>query len=283
MIQRIAEIGRSEFCFLKGVYSESEAGALAKLLLVEVFGFSTLELYGGKDKAISEKERSLLNDIIKRLLQNEPIQYILGVETFCGLNFRVDKNVLIPRPETQELVEWILSDNKNLKDGRILDIGTGSGCIAITLAKNLPEVEVEAWDVSKGALQIATQNASDNEVRVHFVEQDVLAFIPQGTYFDVMVSNPPYITEVEKNEMEANVLEWEPETALFVQDNDALLFYREIAALGCVMLKPGGMLYFEINRAYGAEMVEMLNGMGYSFVELRKDLFGNDRMVKATK
>ncbi|MBR6621779.1 MAG: peptide chain release factor N(5)-glutamine methyltransferase [Bacteroides sp.] len=268
---------------LKGVYSESEAGALAKLLLVEVFGFSTLELYGGKDKAISEKERSLLNDIIKRLLQNEPIQYILGVETFCGLNFRVDKNVLIPRPETQELVEWILSDNKNLKDGRILDIGTGSGCIAITLAKNLPEVEVEAWDVSKGALQIATQNASDNEVRVHFVEQDVLAFIPQGTYFDVMVSNPPYITEVEKNEMEANVLEWEPETALFVQDNDALLFYREIAALGCVMLKPGGMLYFEINRAYGAEMVEMLNGMGYSFVELRKDLFGNDRMVKATK
>ena len=268
---------------LKGVYSESEAGALAKLLLVEVFGFSTLELYGGKDKAISEKERSLLNDIIKRLLQNEPIQYILGVETFCGLNFRVDKNVLIPRPETQELVEWILSDNKNLKDGRILDIGTGSGCIAITLAKNLPEVEVEAWDVSKGALQIATQNASDNKVRVHFVEQDVLAFIPQGTYFDVMVSNPPYITEVEKNEMEANVLEWEPETALFVQDNDALLFYREIAALGCVMLKPGGMLYFEINRAYGAEMVEMLNGMGYSFVELRKDLFGNDRMVKATK
>lgn len=268
---------------LKGVYSESEAGALAKLLLVEVFGFSTLELYGGKDKAISEKERSLLNDIIKRLLQNEPIQYILGVETFCGLNFRVDKNVLIPRPETQELVEWILSDNKNLKDGRILDIGTGSGCIAITLAKNLPEVEVEAWDVSKGALQIATQNASDNEVRVYFVEQDVLAFIPQGTYFDVMVSNPPYITEVEKNEMEANVLEWEPETALFVQDNDALLFYREIAALGCVMLKPGGMLYFEINRAYGAEMVEMLNGMGYSFVELRKDLFGNDRMVKATK
>lgn len=268
---------------LKGVYSESEAGALAKLLLVEVFGFSTLELYGGKDKAISEKERSLLNDIIKRLLQNEPIQYILGVETFSGLNFRVDKNVLIPRPETQELVEWILSDNKNLKDGRILDIGTGSGCIAITLAKKLPEVEVEAWDVSKRALQIATQNASDNEVRVHFVEQDVLAFIPQGTYFDVMVSNPPYITEVEKNEMEANVLEWEPETALFVQDNDALLFYRKIAALGCVMLKPGGMLYFEINRAYGAEMVEMLNGMGYSFVELRKDLFGNDRMVKATK
>lgn len=268
---------------LKGAYPESEAGALARLLLVEVFGFSTLELYGGKDKAISEKERTLLDDIIKRLLQNEPIQYILGVETFCGLNFRVDKNVLIPRPETQELVEWILSDNKNLKDGRILDIGTGSGCIAITLAKNLPEVEVEAWDVSKGALQIATQNASDNEVRVHFVEQDVLAFIPQGTYFDVMVSNPPYITEVEKNEMEANVLEWEPETALFVQDNDALLFYREIAALGCVMLKPGGMLYFEINRAYGAEMVEMLNGMGYSFVELRKDLFGNDRMVKATK
>lgn len=268
---------------LKGVYSESEAGALAKLLLVEVFGFSTLELYGGKDKAISEKERSLLNDIIKRLLQNEPIQYILGVETFCGLNFRVDKNVLIPRPETQELVEWILSDNKNLKDGRILDIGTGSGCIAITLAKNLPEVEVEAWDVSKGALQIATQNASDNKVRVHFVEQDVLAFIPQGTYFDVLVSNPPYITEVEKTEMEANVLEWEPKTALFVQDNDPLLFYRKIASLGRVMLKSGGMLYFEINRAYGQETVQMLEAMGYKDIELRKDSWGNDRMMKAER
>lgn len=268
---------------LKGAYPESEAGALAKLLLVEVFGFSTLELYGGKDKAISEKERTLLNDIIKRLQQNEPIQYILGMETFCGLNFRVDKNVLIPRPETQELVEWILTDNKELKNGRILDIGTGSGCIAITLAKCLPEVEVEAWDVLKSALQIATQNASDNGVRVHLVEQDVLTFIPKSACFDVMVSNPPYITEVEKNEMEANVLEWEPETALFVHDNDPLLFYRKIASLGRVMLKSGGMLYFEINRAYGAEMVEMLNEMGYSSIELRKDLFGNDRMIKAIR
>lgn len=268
---------------LKGAYPESEAGALAKLLLVEVFGFSTLELYGGKDKAISEKERTLLNDIIKRLQQNEPIQYILGMETFCGLNFRVDKNVLIPRPETQELVEWILTDNKELKNGRILDIGTGSGCIAITLAKCLPEVEVEAWDVSKSALQIATQNASDNGVRVHLVEQNVLTFIPKSACFDVMVSNPPYITEVEKNEMEANVLEWEPETALFVHDNDPLLFYRKIASLGRVMLKSGGMLYFEINRAYGAEMVEMLNEMGYSSIELRKDLFGNDRMIKAIR
>lgn len=268
---------------LKGAYPESEAGALAKLLLVEVFGFSTLELYGGKDKAISEKERTLLNDIIKRLQQNEPIQYILGMETFCGLNFRVDKNVLIPRPETQELVEWILTDNKELKNGCILDIGTGSGCIAITLAKCLPEVEVEAWDVSKGALQIASQNALDNGVRVHFVEQDVLTFVPQGASFDVLVSNPPYITEVEKTEMEANVLEWEPKTALFVQDNDPLLFYRKIASLGRVMLKSGGMLYFEINRAYGAEMVEMLNEMGYSSIELRKDLFGNDRMIKAIR
>lgn len=268
---------------LHGFYPESEAGALAKLLLVEVLGFSTLELYGGKDKAISEKDRALLEDIVRRLQQNEPIQYILGVETFCGMEFQVDGNVLIPRPETQELVEWILVECKEMGNCRVLDVGTGSGCIAVSLARQLPEARVEAWDVSAGALQVASENASRNGVKVHFVERDVLAYVPEGECLDVMVSNPPYITADERTGMEANVLDWEPELALFVPDDDPLLFYRKIAALGNRMLRPGGMLFFEINRAYGADTVAMLKALGYTTVELRKDMSGNDRMIKAIK
>ena len=268
---------------LKGYYPDSEALALAKMLLVEVFGFSTLELYGGTDRVISEKDRILLMDIISRLQQNEPIQYIIGKETFCNLSFMVDKNVLIPRPETQELVEWILVDNEGRKGCRILDVGTGSGCIAISLAKKMPKSQVEAWDFSAGALQMAKRNASLNEVEICFVKQDVLTFVPESACLDILVSNPPYITESEKTGMEGNVLDWEPETALFVQDDDPLLFYRKIASLGRVMLNPGGSLYFEINRAYGKEMVTMLEEMGYTRIVLRKDMFGNDRMIKAMK
>lgn len=268
---------------LLGYYPDSEAKALAKLLSVEVLGLSTLELYGGKDKVISEKDRGLLTDIIRRLRQNEPIQYIIGVETFCGLEFHVDRNVLIPRPETQELVEWIVGDCKGKEICHILDMGTGSGCIAISLAKQLPDAEIEAWDISKGALRVAMGNAFRNGVEVRFVEQDILKFVPEREYLDVLVSNPPYITEKERSEMEANVLDWEPERALFVPDEDPLLFYRKIADAAKVMLKPGGVLYFEINRAYGVDMVAMLEEKGYARVELRKDLWGNDRMIKAMK
>jgi len=268
---------------LQGYYLDSEARALAKLLLVEMLGFSTLELYGGKDRVISEKDRILLMDIISRLQQNEPIQYIIGKETFCNLSFMVDKNVLIPRPETQELVEWILADNEGRKGCRVLDVGTGSGCIAISLAKKMPKSQVEAWDFSAGALQMAKRNASLNEVEICFVKQDVLTFVPESACLDILVSNPPYITESEKTGMEGNVLDWEPKTALFVQDDDPLLFYRKIASLGRVMLNPGGSLYFEINRAYGKEMVTMLEEMGYTRIVLRKDMFGNDRMIKAMK
>lgn len=264
-------------------YSESEAMALAKLLLVEVFGFSTLELYGGKDKVISEKDRGLLADILLRLQQNEPIQYIIGVETFCGLSFEVDKNVLIPRPETQELVEWIVADYHAKSHCKVLDVGTGSGCIAISLAKKMHEPIVEAWDVSDEALRVAMKNALKNQVEVLFSNRDVLTVIPQNAYLDILVSNPPYIMEEERKEMEPNVLEWEPELALFVDDNDPLLFYRKIAELGRTLLKPGGSLYFEINRAYGPETVEMLEAKGYVDIELRKDIAGNDRMVKATR
>jgi release factor glutamine methyltransferase len=268
---------------LRGIYPDSEALSLAKMLLVEAFGFSTLELYGGKDKEISGKRRDVLDKMLSRLLKNEPIQYVLGKETFCGLDFEVDRNVLIPRPETRELVEWIVADRKLDASCRILDIGTGSGCISISLAKFLQGSKVEAWDISQGALDVARRNAERNEVQVLFRHQDVLDALPEGAIYDVIVSNPPYITEKEKSDMDANVLEWEPSTALFVPDADPLLFYRKIAELGLSMLKAGGTLYYEINRAYGQETISMLEALNYSQIELRKDEWGNDRTIKACK
>ena len=268
---------------LRENYPDTEALALAKMLLVEVFGFSTLELYGGKDKEISGKHRDVLDEMIRRLKKNEPIQYIIGIETFGGLTFEVNQNVLIPRPETRELVEWIAEDCQLEDPCKILDIGTGSGCIAISLAKLLEQVEVEAWDVSEGALQVARRNAERNQVDVLFRKMDVLGDVPEGMLYDVIVSNPPYIAEKEKSQMEHNVLDWEPSIALFVPDEDPLLFYRRIAQLGGSMLKKGGSLYYEINQAYGQETMGMLASMGYQSIELRKDVWGNDRMVKAKR
>ena len=267
---------------LRGHYPDSEALSLAKMLLTEAFGFSTLELYGGKDKEISGNRLRDLHEMLSRLKKNEPIQYIIGTESFCGLTFEVNPNVLIPRPETQELVRWIEADWKSVPC-RILDIGTGSGCISISLAKFLEDAKVESWDISEGALQVARRNCVRNEVEVLLRQQDVLSAVPEGELYQVIVSNPPYICEKEKVDMDANVLDWEPETALFVPDADPLLFYRKIAELGISMLCEGGALYFEINRAYGEETLRMLEGLGYRQLELRKDDFGNDRMIKACR
>ena len=264
-------------------YTDAEALSLAKMLLVDVFGFSTLELYGGKDRSFSEKEQMHLADIVCRLQNHEPVQYIIGKETFMGLVFEVDENVLIPRPETQELVGWILEEHRSDEGCKILDIGTGSGCIPVALAHFMNGAELEAWDISDGALEVARRNANRNGVNVLFRKQNVLEAVPSTSCYDVIVSNPPYITEKEKVDMEANVLDWEPSVALFVPDSDPLLFYRKIAELGLKMLLPEGVLYFEINRAYGAMMKSMLENMGYKYVELRKDTFGNDRMIKAIK
>lgn len=268
---------------LHGSYADAEALSLAKMLLVELFGFTTLELYGGKDRGFPEKEQALLADIVCRLQNHEPIQYIIGRETFMDLTFEVDPNVLIPRPETHELVEWILDDYRLGANCRILDIGTGSGCISVSLARFLSGAVLEAWDVSDEALVVAKRNAVRNEVKVLFRKQDVFEAVPSSLKYNVIVSNPPYITEKEKVDMESNVLDWEPSIALFVPDSDPLLFYRRIAELGLGMLLPSGALYFEINRDYGAMMKLMLEDMGYRNVELRKDMFGNDRMIKAIK
>jgi len=268
---------------LRGYYPDSEALSLAKILLTEAFGFSTLEFYGGKDKEISGNRLRNLHEMLSRLLKYEPIQYIIGTENFCGLTFEVNPDVLIPRPETQELVRWIETDWASVLPCRILDIGTGSGCIAISLAKFLEGSEVESWDISEGALRVAHRNCVRNGVQVRLQQKDVLDATSGDVCYDVIVSNPPYICEKEKKDMDANVLDWEPGTALFVPDTDPLLFYRKIAGLGTSMLCEGGALYFEINRAYGGETLRMLETLGYKRIELRKDDFGNDRMIKACR
>lgn len=263
-------------------YAETEASALARWILEEEFGFSTLELYAGKDTDFPMEKRNRLNDILVRLARFEPIQYIIGKTEFCGLTLKVSSDVLIPRPETAELVDWIVSDCPQ-SGLRVLDIGTGSGCIAITLAERMVEAEVSAWDISEKALAVARENALHNNVRIAFSCMDVFNEPTATSVFDIIVSNPPYITESERAEMERNVLDYEPETALFVPDTDPLRFYRRIAHIGNQMLKPGGKLFFEINRAYGSETAAMLKYGGYSQVEVRSDSYGNARMIKAIK
>lgn len=267
---------------LRDYYPDSEVTAMTKLLLTQVFGMSVTELYAGKDSSFSADEKQQLDNILFRLQKYEPLQYIIGIETFCGLEFEVNRHVLIPRPETAELVDWIEQENPDFR-GRILDIGTGSGCIAISLAKHFPAAEVTAWDISTEALEVARHNSQRNAVGIKFVCKDVLQATPSEEKFHLMVSNPPYITEKEKADMEANVLDWEPGTALFVPDSHPLLFYRKIAELGMSMLHSNGKLYFEINREYGNEIVNMLKELGYRHIELRKDTAQNDRMIKAER
>lgn len=267
---------------LHGYYPDSEVMPLSKLLLTKHFGMSVIEIYGGKDRSFSEKEWEDLNDILTRLQKYEPIQYIIGMEDFCGLQFQVNRSVLIPRPETQELVYWICKDNPT-GELHILDIGTGSGCIPITLAKQLPHAHISSWDISEEALRTAERNCQLNGVKVKLIQKDVLTAETDDKTYDIIVSNPPYITEKEKVQMEANVLNWEPSLALFVPDADPLLFYRRIAELGRNILKESGKLYFEINREYGTETKKMLKELGYHNMELKKDLFGNDRMIKAIR
>ena len=265
---------------LTGFYPDAEASAMAKHILTEKFHMSTLDLYTGKDMNFSSENMSLLNDIINRLKGYEPLQYIIGYTSFHGLMFKVSPSVLIPRPETEELVDWILSDNSQ-KGMRVLDIGTGSGCIPISLASDMDAPLVSAWDTSEEALKVAVANAELNSVNVDFSRVDVLSDEIPDVKVDILVSNPPYITDSEKSEMERNVLDWEPGLALFVPDNDPLKFYRRIAEIGRDILDNNGLLYFEINRAYGKDTVDMLRGLGYRDVELRKDISENDRMVKA--
>lgn len=245
--------------------------------------------------SINENEVEKWNAIIAQLKQEKPIQYILGETEFYGLRFLVNENTLIPRPETEELVELIINENSKNKipNPKILDIGTGSGCIAISLAKNVLKAEVFALDVSEKALEIAKKNAALNKVEVNFINKSILEMddsIVQKTnnqqlitVFDIIVSNPPYVRNLEKEEIKKNVLEYEPHLALFVEDNDPLIFYRKIAQLAQKNLSENGKLYFEINQYLGKETVDLLESLGFQNIELIKDVYGNDRMISCKK
>ena len=267
---------------LQDIYPPEEVKALSMLICCDMLGLDALDIYMGKDIILSECKQRELENIIFRLQKNEPIQYIRGFAEFCGRKFKVAPGVLIPRPETAELVELIVKENPGAR--HLLDIGTGSGCIAISLDKNLPDAKVDAWDISEEALAIARKNNEELDAQVTFRRQDVFsADGMQGTSYDIIVSNPPYVTETEKTEMEANVLDWEPGLALFVPDEDPLRFYRQIAELGRKLLRPGGKLYFEINQAYGQDMIRMIEMNQYRDVRVIKDIFGKDRIVTANR
>lgn len=257
------------------------------------FGMNRLELCLGKDRPLTEEERTELDSIISRLLKDEPIQYILKHADFCGNKLHVGPGVLIPRPETEELVHWILSDMPD-RPLHIADIGTGSGCIAISLAAARPDCRISAMDISRQALDIAEQNAQLAHTKnIEFIRCDILdsQIWPQihpvtGTSpatWDIIVSNPPYVLQSEARDMTANVLNYEPATALFVPDEDPLLFYRTIACYARTYLKPNGRLYFEINRRFGKEVTELLATFGFSQIELRKDFRENDRMIRCLR
>lgn len=267
---------------LQGIYPPEEARALSLLIYCDMLELDALDIYMGKDIILSECKQRELENIVSRLLKNEPIQYIRGYAEFCGHVFRVAPGVLIPRPETAELVELIVKENSHVD--RILDIGTGSGCIAISLAKAFPNARVDAWDIAEEALEIARRNSEDLHAGVTFWQQDVFADKElEGVSYKVIVSNPPYITEAEKLEMEANVLDWEPSQALFVSDEAPLVFYRRIAMLGRKLLAPDGTLYFEINQAYGQQTADMLEMNQYRNIRVIKDMFGKDRIVTANR
>ena len=277
-MKRIAQIINEK---LSGYCTPDEAHALTRIIATELLGVSQMAFYLKDDITLTAEQLAQFESAIERLQKHEPIQYIQGYCNFCGLRFKVTPATLIPRPETSELVEWITIEATGNES--ILDIGTGSGCIAISLANKLPQSKVTAWDISPEALAIAAENSKANGCTVLFEQADILSYEPTEAQFDIIASNPPYIKESEKSAMHSNVLDWEPHTALFVPDSDPLLFYRAIAKKGLQMLAPNGTLYFEINRAHGAETAELLANYGYKNIELRKDISGNDRMIKATR
>lgn len=262
-------------------YPESEISGFVRIIIEHITGRSySIALL--MNETLTAEQRGEANKIVDRLQTYEPIQYILGETEFFGMPFSVDKNVLIPRPETEELIELIIKENLSHSQLSVLDIGTGSGCIAIAIANYLEKPQVEAWDISTEALKVAKNNAVKNNAEVSFSRVDVLADYPTDKKFDIIVSNPPYILDSEKEVMESNVLEYEPHVALFVPDDNGLLFYKRIADIALKLLKPSGKLYFEINREKGQDTVDMLKEKEFSSIELHRDLSGNDRMVRCS-
>jgi release factor glutamine methyltransferase len=268
------------------MYDDREAANIADLVIENITGFKKVDRIINKQFPLNKKQLQLLNDYTNELLKHKPVQYILHEAWFSGMKLYVDENVLIPRPETEELVEWIVKTvtSRNSQVGNLLDIGTGSGCIPIALKKKLHPTEVHALDISEGALNVAKQNADTHQTEIHFHLLNILDknCWKQLPNFDIIVGNPPYIKQSETLSMQQNVLNYEPHLALFVDDEDVLKFYKAIAEFGLHHLNKNGQLFFEINEMMGKQVRELLTHCRYSNVELKKDLQNKDRMVKAT-
>ena len=274
------------FNSLKNIQDEQEIESFFFILTEYLHNLKRVDVALNPNFELSDTEVEKWNAILSELQQEKPIQYITGEAWFYGLKFEVNENTLIPRPETEELVEWIIESQKSKVQSQkleILDIGTGTGCIPISLKVNLPQANVSAIDVSEKALEVAKRNAASNKVEINFIQTNILEAEDLNQNFDIIVSNPPYVRNLEKQEIKKNVLEYEPHLALFVEDTDALLFYRKIAQLALKNLAPNGLLFFEINQYLGKETVELLENLGFKNIELKKDIYGNDRMVKSTR
>ena len=269
---------------LQGVYDKEEVHCFFYILCDFFLQYSRFEVSMALDTIVSAKNTTVFEKALLRLKKQEPIQYILGTTEFYGLTFKVNEHTLIPRPETEELVDWVLSnlhDQDRVLD--ILDIGTGSGCIAISLAKNIPTARVSGIDISEKTLEVAQENAVKNQVLVSFCQKDILKTTALKNKYDVMVSNPPYVRQLEKKAMNPNVLDYEPGVALFVPNEDPLLFYRKIAQLAMVSLQTRGWLYFEINEYLSKEMDVLLKEIGFANIEIKKDFREVPRMIKCQK
>ncbi len=268
---------------LAALYPEEEIISIRSIILENVLGLNRVEVALSRKLQLTPQQINELDTVLERLKQSEPVQYIVGQTEFYGLELQVNRATLIPRPETEELVTWVLEETTKKQPIEILDIGTGSGCIALALAQQLPNARAEAVDILIQAIETAATNAQNNQVEVTFFQQDILEADSLPRRYDVIVSNPPYVRELEKAAIKENVLRHEPHSALFVSDNDPLIFYRKIAQLAVNNLKEGGQLFFEINEYLGEETVMLVKEVGFSNVTLKKDLFGKDRMIRAVK
>ena len=267
---------------LAPVVGEREAYWMTRDIMEHVKGYSEVDMLIKADEELSDFIESQVLSIVCRVEQGEPLQQVLGWARFCGNRFKVTRDTLIPRPETQELVDMIISRHGDEKDLRVMDVGTGSGCIAITLARGLKFAQVSAIDISQQALDVARENAKMLKARVNFECRDALSLSPKrGEKYDIIVSNPPYIADSERKDMERSVLDYEPSSALFVPDDDALRFYRAIAEWGKAVLVPGGYIYYEINPLFVQEMVSMMTGLGYNDIEIIEDMQARNRMLCA--
>lgn len=264
-------------------YPQDEINSFFYLLSEAYLAKNRLDIALAPFEEINRVKTDLFLDAVEQLKNDFPIQYIIGEVEFMDLKFEVNKNVLIPRPETEELINWILSFEDRSNSKSILDIGTGSGCIPIILAKSLPESSVVTYDISEKAIVVARKNAIANKVDIKIEQKNILDIESLDTSYDIIVSNPPYVRESEKAQMKNNVLKYEPSLALFVSDDDPLIFYRHIAQLAFNSLNPSGLLYFEINQYLSSLLCEILKGLGFQEIVLKKDIYGADRMIRAIK